>query len=105
MTVVPIQGRSILWRYERGTSVRFAIIATFAAAATLATVSIASAQNDQRVSDRPRATTNAPAAKAKDAATNDANSLTTLEQKKPIPYRACIDARGWVNGRLLCSDN
>ena len=85
---------------------RFAIISTLAAAATLATVSIATAQNDQRVSDRPRATTNAPAATknaaAKDAATNDEKSLTTIEQGIAVPYRACIDARGWVNGRLLC---
>ena len=24
---------------------------------------------------------------------------------KAIPYRACIDARGWVNGRLVCGDD
>jgi hypothetical protein len=101
-----VHGRN---RYIRRKSVRFAMISTLAAAATLATASIASAQNDQRVSDRPRATTNAPAATknaaAKDAATNDAKSLTTLEQETAIPYRACIDARGWVNGRLRCSDD
>jgi hypothetical protein len=89
--------------------VRFAIISTLVAAATLATVSIASAQNDPRVSDPPRATTNAPAATknaaAKDAATNDAKGLTTLEQGIAVPYRACINARGWVNGRLLCTDD
>lgn len=82
---------------------RFAIISTLAAAATLATVSIAFAQNDQHVSDRPRATTNAHAATkdaaAKDPATND------MEQQKAVPYRACTDARGWVNGRLLCGDD
>ena len=88
---------------------RFAIISTLVAAAALATVSIASAQNDPRVSDRPRATTNAPAATknaaAKDAATNDAKGLTTLEQGIAGPYRACINARGWVNRRLLSSDD
>jgi hypothetical protein len=80
------------------------IVVILSAVATLATVSIASAQNDQRVSDRPRATTNAPAA-AKNAATKDATSLTTLEQEIAMPYRPCINARGWVNGRLVCGDN
>ena len=84
---------------------RFAIIATLAAAATVATVPTVAAQNDQRI---PRATTNAPAATkstaTKDGATGEETSLTTLEQQKTVPYRACINARGWVNGRLLCDD-
>jgi hypothetical protein len=70
--------------------------------ATLATVSIAFAQNDQRV---PRATTNPPVA-TKNAETKDAatGGLITSEHEKAIPYRACINARGWANGRLLCDD-
>ena len=83
---------------------RFAIISVLAAAATLATVSTIFAQNDQRV---PGATTKAPAATknaAKDAATGDVPGLITSEQQKAVPYRACINARGWVNGRLLCDD-
>ena len=83
---------------------RFAIISILTAAATVATVSSVFAQNDQRV---PRVTTNAPAA-TKNAATKDGGtgetSLTTLEQQKAVPYRACINARGWVNGRLVCDD-
>jgi hypothetical protein len=45
--------------------------------------------------------TNAP---AKDAATGNVPGLITPEQHKTIPYRACINARGWVNGRLVCTD-
>ena len=84
---------------------RFAIITTLAAAAVLATVSTVFAQNDQRV---PRAMTDAPAttknAATKGGATDDVTGLTTVEQQKAVPYRACINARGWANGRLLCDD-
>ncbi len=83
---------------------RFAIISVMAAAAAFATVSTVFAQNDQRV---PRATTNAPPATknaAKDAATGGVPGLITSEQQKAVPYRACINARGGVNGRLLCDD-
>ena len=73
--------------------------------ATLAPVSTVFAQNDQRV---PRAMTNAPAAtknaETKDAATGNVPGLVTSAHEKAIPYRACINARGWVNGRLVCSD-
>jgi hypothetical protein len=85
---------------------RFAIISILTAAATLATVSTVFAQDDQRV---PRATTKAPSA-TKNAATQDAATgnvpglLITSEQQKEIPYRACINARGWANGRLLCDN-
>ncbi len=91
---------------------RTAIVSTLSAAATLAMLSIASAQSDQRVSDRPRTTTNAPAATKnsatknnapKDTPTDDTNALTP-EQEIAIPYRACINARGLVNGRLVCDD-
>jgi hypothetical protein len=84
---------------------RFTIVSKLTAAATLATISTAFAQNDQRV---PRATTNAPAttknADPKDAATGNVPGLITSEHEKAIPYRACINARGWANGRLVCDD-
>jgi hypothetical protein len=28
----------------------------------------------------------------------------TLEEGIAVPYRPCINARGWVNGRLVCAD-
>jgi hypothetical protein len=90
---------------EREKSMRFTIVSILTAAATLATISTAFAQNDQRV---PRATTNAPAttknAEPKDAATGNVPGLITSEHEKAIPYRACINARGWANGRLVCDD-
>ena len=29
----------------------------------------------------------------------------TYEEHKAVPYRACIDARGWRNGRLVCAND
>ena len=88
---------------ERKKIMRFVIISTLVAITTLATVSIVVAENEQRIS--PTRTdavpTNAP---AKDAATGNVPGLITPEQHKTIPYRACINARGWVNGRLVCTD-
>jgi hypothetical protein len=74
---------------------RFTIVSILTAAATLATISTVFAQNDQRI-----ATTNAPAttknAEPKDAATGNVPGLITSEHEKAIPYRACINARGWA---------
>jgi hypothetical protein len=94
---------------QRRKSVRSAIVLALSATSVLATVSVASAQDDQRSSKRVRATTNAPAA-TQNASTSaaqpdDANALITKEQEIAIPYRACIDARGWVNGRLVCRND
>jgi hypothetical protein len=55
-----------------------------------------------------RAATKAPSATknaaTQDAATGNVPGLITSEQQKEIPYRACINARGWANGRLLCDN-
>jgi len=40
----------------------------------------------------------------KDAATGSVPGLITPEQHDAIPYRACINARGWVNGKLICAN-
>src|SRR6185312_13040550 len=37
-----------------------------------------------------------------DSQTND--HVLTPEEHQAIPYRPCIDARGWKNGRLICAD-
>jgi hypothetical protein len=39
-----------------------------------------------------------------DSQTKDQDHTVTLEEHKTIPYRPCIDARGWKNGRLVCAD-
>jgi hypothetical protein len=49
-------------------------------------------------------------ATARNAVTNDnqpknADHIITFEEHKAIPYRACINARGWKNGRLICADD
>jgi hypothetical protein len=89
---------------ERKKIMRSVIISTLAAITTLATVSIVVAENEQRIS--PTRTDAVPATNApvKDAATGNVPGLITPEQHKTIPYRACINARGWVNGRLVCTD-
>jgi hypothetical protein len=35
---------------------------------------------------------------------DNANGLT-VEQENAIPYRPCMEAYGWVNGRLRCGNN
>jgi len=78
-----------------------------AVTAILAPVSIVFAQNDGRVSRQQRTTTTAPVATTgtvKDSKADDPNGIITLEQGIAVPYRACINARGWVNGRLVCDD-
>jgi hypothetical protein len=36
---------------------------------------------------------------------SDAASLIEVEEHQAAPYRPCINARGWKNGRLVCADN
>jgi hypothetical protein len=82
---------------------RFAIIVTSTASAILAMISTVSAQSDLR---EPRATTAASTnAGTKDVPTGSVPGLVTPAQEKEIPYHACINARGWVNGRLVCSES
>jgi hypothetical protein len=80
---------------------RFAITVTLTSAATLATVLTGFAQNDQHAAP-PKSTA---AAVTKDAATGSVPELITPEQEGKMPYHACINARGWVNGRLVCSES
>lgn len=86
---------------------RLATVFMMAVTAILAPVSIVFAQNDGRVSRQQRTTTTAPVATTgtvKDSKADDPNGIITLEQGIAVPYRACINARGWVNGRLVCDD-
>jgi hypothetical protein len=74
---------------------RSAIIAALSALVALAMVSAAFAQTDQGIR------TNHPIARDKD--NSQASGLTT-EQEDAVPYRPCMEALGWVNGRLRCSN-
>jgi hypothetical protein len=87
--------------------VRLATVFMMAVTAILAPVSIVFAQNDGRAPRQKRTTTTAPVATTgtvKDSKADDQNGIITLEQGIAVPYRACINARGWVNGRLVCDD-
>jgi hypothetical protein len=89
------------------TCVHFATVFTLSVTAILATISIVSAQNDGRIPRQQRSTTTSPAATTgivKDSKADDPNGIITLEQGIAIPYRPCINARGWANGRLVCAD-
>ena len=35
--------------------------------------------------------------------TQDPNHVVTSDEHQAIPYRPCINARGWKNGRLVCA--
>jgi hypothetical protein len=71
---------------------RSAMIAALSALASLAMVSIASAQDNQG-----GATTKAP------TAGDNAHGLT-VEEENAIPYRPCMEAYGWINGHLQCNN-
>jgi hypothetical protein len=42
--------------------------------------------------------------RAADGQTNEPNHIVTSEEHQAIPYRPCINARGWKNGRLVCAN-
>jgi hypothetical protein len=78
---------------------RFAITAAFAAVATL-TLILTGPVPANAGAEPPAAST-----PSKDVATGSVPGLITPAEEDKIPYRACINARGWVNGRLVCSDS
>ena len=81
---------------------RSAIAVALSAIVMLATISIASAQADKGAS-RKQGATPSPATD-KQSKADDPSAIITLEKGIAAPYRACINARGWVNGRLVCND-
>jgi hypothetical protein len=76
---------------------RSVVLAALSASAALATISVAFAQNEPSVSDPTRETTN-------QAVRNNPPGIT-VEQENAIPYRPCMEAYGWANGRLRCDNN
>jgi hypothetical protein len=76
------------------------VVYLLAISASLTMISIACAESG------PPPTVTAPTknAQMKDAATGNVPGLVTSEQHDAIPYRACINARGWVHGRLVCAN-
>jgi hypothetical protein len=95
--------------------VRYVAVAILSITATLAIVSVGIAQSgqDQAPSGAKTSAKGAPAktpATARNTVTNDSqprdtDHTITFEEYKAIPYRACINARGWKNGRLVCADD
>jgi hypothetical protein len=85
---------------QRRIFVRPAIAVALSATVILATLSIASAQDDRGTSRThgamPPATTDKP------PKADDPGAIISLEKGIAAPYRPCINARGWVNGRLVC---
>jgi hypothetical protein len=66
--------------------------------ATLAAISIASAADNKTVkAPQPDVTTTGAAPRA------PYGGLTPKEHDA-IPYQPCIDAKGWVNGKLVCDN-
>ena len=81
---------------------RYVIIAALSASAAVAMISVACAQNDQKASRQPRS---APTASDKPSdATVGNNPGITVQQENAVPYTACREAQGWVNGRLKCDN-
>ncbi len=80
---------------------RSVMIAALSALAAVATISVACAQNDQKASRPPRAPTTSD--KPSDATVGN-NPGITVQQETAIPYTACREAQGWVNGRLRCDN-
>jgi hypothetical protein len=76
---------------------RFALIATLTALATLTAVSIAAAADNKDTKAPSRETTNSIPADA------PYGGLTPKEHAA-IRYQPCRDALGWVNGRLRCDN-
>jgi hypothetical protein len=107
---------------------RYLVIAMLSIAATSINASFGKAQDGQDAIHAPSRTMTpaarvsqshqdfAKGARAKKSATGrntgivegqrkDTEHVITLEEEKAIPYRACINARGWKNGRLICADD
>jgi hypothetical protein len=82
--------------FREESSMRSSITAALTASAVLAMTSIVSAQTTQQSSD----TSNAAANRA-----NNPDYGMTAAQEDAIPYHACSNAVGWVNGRLVCRNN
>jgi hypothetical protein len=84
---------------QEGKTMRFAITTTtFAAIAACALMLTGPAPASAA---EPPTTSTGP----KDVATGSVPGLVTPAEEDKIPYHPCINARGWVNGRLVCSDS
>jgi hypothetical protein len=76
--------------------------AAFAMMAAIGIFAPASAENNgsrPKQGQSQQTTTTAP----EDKDTKELPPIT-LEEGIAVPYRPCINARGWVNGRLVCAD-
>ena len=81
---------------------RYIIVTALSASAAVAMISVACAQNDQKASRQPQS---APIASEKPSDATVGNSPgITVQQENAVPYTACREAQGWVNGRLKCDN-
>jgi hypothetical protein len=77
---------------------RTALIATMSALATLAAISIALAA-DNKVVKAPQ-----PDVTPTGAPPDAPYGGLTPKEHVAIPYQPCINAKGWVNGKLVCDN-
>jgi hypothetical protein len=77
---------------------RTVLIATMSALGTLAAIPIALAADNKPVK-APQ-----PVVTATGAQRDAPYGGLTREEHIAIPYQPCIDAKGWVNGKLVCDN-
>jgi len=83
---------------------RSANVAAFSILITLASVSVGYAQTDQSQpsSTAPRAVTGNPPPQRQEPIPNFPSVEQQIKQENAAPYQPCVEALGWVNGRLRC---
>jgi hypothetical protein len=83
---------------------RSAISATTAALVLLAGAALAAAADSARDAKPPAAPANAAATTATKKEPQADPGIVPLQDEDAIPYQPCINARGWVDGRLECTN-
>ena len=87
---------------------RFLLIAALSAAAFVAMASVAIAGSRQSTRDPAGQPAGASQGTSpQHAGPNYVENVPgiTAEQERAIPYHPCVEAYGWVNGRLRCSND
>jgi hypothetical protein len=83
---------------------RSANVAAFSILITLTSVSVGYAQTDQSQpsSTAPRGVTGNPPPQRQEPIPNFPSVEQQIKQENAAPYQPCVEALGWVNGRLRC---
>jgi hypothetical protein len=83
-------------------------VAAFSILITLASVSVGYAQTDQSQpsstmrNPAPGGVTGNPPAQRQEIIPNFPSAEQQIKQENAVPYQPCVEALGWVNGRLRC---